>query len=386
MRLPPDRRPPPPLLASAFRPLFLAAGAFALVAIALWAGALARGAPALGPAWHGHELLFGYGGAVVAGFVLTAAVRWTGRATLRGAALAALLLLWTAARVAAALPAVPAGADAALGGGFFVLTAFGAGRAIVAARSRRNYGVVAILAAFAALDLAFWLIPAARSRVLLATLLAMLALIAVIGGRILPLFTANAVPGLRVRPAGQLRDRLALAALALLAVLVLVPPAPTRLVGAVAAVAALAHALRLWGWGGARTGRRPLLAVLHAAYACLPAGLALLAARRLGAPLPPWVALHVLAVGAFGLMTLGMMTRVALGHTGRVLRADRATAAAYALLAAAALARAAAPFAGAGTGRALLLASAALWCAAFALFLGAYAPRLLAPRVDGRPG
>jgi len=379
-------RGPVPLLTFGFRPFFLLAGVFAFVAMALWAAALGGHGPALGPLWHGHELLFGYGGAVVAGFILTAASRWTGRTTLTGAPLAALVLLWAAGRLVAALPGVPGGLAAAVTAGFFVVLGIGVARPIVAARSRRNYGILAVLAAFAGLELLYWLVPGERSRTLLSALLFMLVLVAVIGGRILPLFTRNATPGLVVRPGRQVRDVVALAALAGLAVMVLCPDDPRWLAGTLACAGALAHAARLKGWGGSTTFGRPLLAVLHAAYACIPAGLALFAARAFGAALPPWVALHVLALGGFGLMTLGMMTRVTLGHTGRPLRADPGTTVAYVLLVVALIVRAVSPFLGAVPAYHALLASAGLWSAAFLLFVLVYAPRLVRPRVDGRPG
>jgi len=213
-----------------------------------------------------------------------------------------------------------------------------------------------------------------------------LVLVALVGGRVIPAFTRNATPGLRARPGGQWRDRAALASLAVLGLLALCPATQRLVFGGVAAFAALAHGLRMWGWGGRATLRRPILWVLHAAYACLPLGLGLLAARDFGAPVPRWVPLHVLALGALGLMTLGMMTRVSLGHTGRRIVAGKATTSAYLLLAAAVVARTVGPFLGTSMWRMWMLGAASLWVLAFAVFLLVYARILIAPRPDGRPG
>lgn len=376
----------PALLALGFRPFFLLAGVFAVVAMVLWGFVLAGHGPALGPLWHGHEMLFGYTGAVIAGFVLTATANWTGRTTLVRAPLAALVLVWGAARIVVALPAAPNGLKAALCAGFFVFLAVGVGRPIVAAGSRRNYGIIAVLCVFAALELLYWLVPAMRARVLDAALLFILVMVALIGGRVIPAFTRNAVAGLRVRPGGLWRDWSAMAALVALGVLALIPATPRPLFAAVAAFGALAHAMRMLGWGGMKTLHRPILWVLQVAYFCLPAGLGLWAAQGFGAPIPFWVPLHVLAVGGLGLMTLGMMTRVSLGHTGRLIMANRTTTLAYVLLIAAVVVRAVGPFLDATMWQSLMLVAVGLWAAAFLIFILAYARILVSPRADGKPG
>ncbi len=382
-----SRSPSPlPVLALGFRPFFLLAGIFAVVAIVLWGFVLAGHGPVLGPLWHGHEMLFGYTGAVIAGFLLTAAKNWTGRPTLVRAPLAAIALVWVAARIAVALSAAPDGLKAALCAGFFVFLAIGIGRPIVATGKRRNYGILVVLGVFAALELIYWLAPAMRSRVLEATLLFIMVMVAIIGGRVLPAFTRNATAGLRVRPGGLWRDRAGFATLAALGILALIPGTPRLLFAAIAALGAIAHGLRMLGWGGEKTLGRPILSILHGAYFCLPAGLALLAAQACGAAIPPFVPLHVLAVGALGLMTLGMMTRVTLGHTGRLIVANKTTTLAYVLLIAAVVVRAGGPFLGAGSWQTVMLVAVVLWSLAFLLFLAAYAPKLLAPRADGKPG
>ena len=209
-----------------------------------------------------------------------------------------------------------------------------------------------------------------------------MAMVVIVGGRVIPAFTRNATPGL----GGECRDWLALSSLVAFGVFVLCPATPRALLAAFAGIGAAAHALRMQGWGGGKTLGRPILWILQLAYLCLPAGLALYAARYLGAPVPPWVPLHVLAVGALGLMTLGMMTRVSLGHTGRAIVAGRLTTLSYGLLVAALLARSLGGlFAGSGW-RDAMLTAAGLWSLAFLIFLFVYTRVLLGPRVDGRPG
>lgn len=352
----------------------------------LWGVALTSGAPALGPLWHGHEMIFGYTGAVIAGFVLTAASNWTGRATLTGLPLAALVLAWVAARIVVPAESVPDGVKAALCAGFFIYLAYGVGRPILAMRQRRNYGVVLVLIVLAALELLFWLTPFLRSRVLVAALMFILILVAVIGGRIIPAFTRNATPGLEVRPGGQWRDWLAMGLLAVLGLFVLCPADPGWLMATLSILAAVTHALRMRGWGGIRTLDRPILWVLQLAYLFLPLGLGLYAARDLGAPVPFWVPLHVLAVGALGLMTLGMMGRVSLGHTGRTIVAGKLTVFSYGLLAASAIARGAGGLFEGEDWKIAMLTAVGLWSLAFLLFLLVHAHMLLAPRVDGKHG
>lgn len=375
-----------PLLALGFRLFFLLAGLFAVVAMGLWAAVIAGHGPALGPLWHGHEMLFGYTGAVIAGFILTAASNWTGRPTLVGAPLAGLALLWLAARICVALPAVPDAIKAVLCAGFFVYLAIGVGRPIVALRRSRNYGIIGVLCVFAALELFYWLDSALRLRVLEAALFFIMVLISSIGGRVIPAFTRNATPGLRIRPQLLSRDRLAIASLVALGILTLIPATPSILFALLATLAALLHALRMYGWGSAAALRRPVLWILHLAYLCLPLGLALWAAQAWGAAVPARVPLHVLAVGTLGLMTLGMMTRVTLGHTGRVIVASKLTTLAYALLIVALIVRVVGPFFGAAHWQAAMLLAAALWVASFALFVCGYGRYLLSPRIDGRRG
>lgn len=372
-----------------FRPFYLLASAFAAFSIALWAleyAGFLREAYLRGAAWHGHEMLFGYTLAVVAGFLFTAVRNWTGLPTPTGPALAGYVLLWLAGRV---LVLTPYGLAAAIvNAAFPIAVALGIAAPLVRSGNRRNYFFVALLAAcgLAALALHLSLLgflawPSRAS--LQAGLDIVLFIVAVLGGRVIPMFTNNGVPG-----AGATRnawvERLALGSvLALLAADL--ARAPDWAIAALAAFGALAHAARLALWRSWKTLRTPLVWVLHAAYAWIVVHLALRALAILGAVAEPF-AIHALTLGVIGGMTLGMMTRTALGHTGRPLAAGRAEVACYALVQLAALVRV---FGGMLLPRLYvetILASAACWTAAFALYAVAYWPVLTRPRVDGKPG
>ncbi len=371
--------------------MFLGLGAFAVASIALWTATLAGVVPAMpghGPLWHGHEMLFGFALAAVAGFLLTAVATWTGRPPVRGMVLLTLAAAWLIGRLALAcgpLPSVWVSGVAML---FPLLLATLVAREVFAGRSRRNYPIVALVAALALLDGAYHLgtlggIADGGRPALLAALYVLVLLVSVIAGRIVPSFTAN---WLRSRGATRLPastsavEHLILPATALAGTLAVLLP-DHRATGLAAAVTAALHAWRLIRWRGASTLGEPLVFVLHAAYAWLPVGFALLSASVLTRVVPPTSALHAFAVGAIGVMILAVTTRVALGHTGRPLRASRVTAIAYLLLNLAALLRVAAPAAGSGYLAALDIAALG-WMVAWSLFLLTYTPILLGPRVD----
>ncbi|MBX3027107.1 NnrS family protein [bacterium] len=380
----------PPVLELGFRPFFLLAGAAALALIAAWLAAL-RGALTLpvyydAITWHGHEMVFGYTAAVVAGFLLTAVRNWTGVATPRGAALAGLAALWLAGRVAPLLPGLLpgwliAGIDlaflpalaAALAGPLLaqprasqlvflpLLLALAAANALVHLQMLGRTGATARPALYAAVDV-------------------VVLIIAVVGGRVLPFFTERAVaaaprrhPPLEAVVWASTAGVLVIDALGL----------PATAAVPVCAVGALAHALRLAGWYDRRIWRVPLLWVLHLGYAWVAIGFALKAAVA-AALVIPMVGLHALTVGAIGVLTLGMMARVALGHTGRALQATPAMAVAFALINAAAAVRALAAAALPTFYAQTVLVAGGLWLAAFAIFGASYAGILVRPRLDGR--
>ncbi|MFP5466773.1 MAG: NnrS family protein [Gammaproteobacteria bacterium] len=383
-----------PLLRLGFRPFYLGAAVFALLAIPLWV-ALFLGrwnlTLALPPLlWHAHDMLFGFAIAVILGFLLTAVKAWTGLATPRGAFLGALALLWLAARVAAVTGpyAVYAVLDLAL----LPLVAAVLTRLLLRARNRRNLPLAGMLMLLALANGVFHLgVIGALDISPLTPLYAALALIVmiecVIAGRVIPAFTMSATPGLklRVRPSAE-RAALALTALALL-LWVFAPSAPGwNMTGGLAfSLAALAQVVRLLQWQPAITRHRPILWILHLSYAWIPFGLALLAAARFG-----WIGVsagvHALAIGATAGLIIGMMTRTARGHTGRALQVSRPETTAYLLVILAAAVRVLLPLALPTWLPLALVLSAAGWSVAFAIYLFIYTPWLLRTRFDGKDG
>ena len=363
-----------PVWALGFRPFYLVAAIFAALSVPVWVLQYAGIVPPVlrGSVWHGHEMLFGFAIAVIAGFLFTAVRSWTRQPTPSGGALMAIVVLWIAARVLAFTPWATAAAVAnAL---LLLAVAAGIGVPLVRSGNRRNYFFVALLLLAAAA------VVGIRLRVGLDVVLF---IVAVVAGRVVPMFTNNGVPG-----AGATRNRLvewaALGSvLALLVVDVIEVPDSATIV--VAAVAAVAHGVRLALWKPWRTGSNPLVWVLHVAYAWIPIHLALRAAASAGL-VADTLAIHALTVGAIGGMTLGMMTRTARGHTGLQLAGGRAEVACYGLVTAAAVVRVAGPMLAPSAYFATVVVSAACWSAAYATYAVRYGPLLLRARADGNPG
>ncbi|MCW7537894.1 NnrS family protein [Aquabacterium sp. A7-Y] len=372
-----------------FRPFYLLASGFAALSIALWGAQSAGWLPwayLRGPAWHAHEMLFGFTLAVVVGFLFTAGRNWSGQPTPSGPALMALAALWVAARV---LVLTPFGLAAALANLAFVAgSAWGLARALWAGRNRRNYFFVGLLALLGLASLAvhlsqFGWIGLPPWAGLQLGLDLTLFILAVMGGRVIPMFTNNGVPG-----ASAQRHRW-VERVALGSVIALTAADLSGLAGwasvSLLVLAALAHAVRLLLWQPWRTWHTPLVWVLHAAYLWIPLHLALRAAAAAGA-VPATLATHALTVGAIGGLVIGMMTRTARGHTARPLRADRWDVAAYVLVLSSALLRVGLPLAAPTRYVEAIAGSAALWSLGFALYAWHYGPMLLRPRLDGKPG
>lgn len=384
----------PVLLQAGFRPFFLLAALAAAVSIIGWLAVL-HGVLVLPGATvdlHVHEMVFGFTTAVIAGFLLTAVKNWTNREPAPPIALASLVALFIAGRVAVVVEATGALPGIALVEVLFLpALVIAVAIPIVKSRNKRNAGVLALVAFLALVDIGMhaaawnaW--PTLALSMRGAALLAPCVLIAVIGGRVIPLFTRNVVrdDGKDVREPNAL-DNVALAAAVLVMIAAVTAPffGVARVVEPFANVAAGALLLlRMRGWATMATLRRPILWVLHVGYAALGVGFIL---RGVSSFVPTFVpstaASHVLAVGAIAVMSLGMMTRVSLGHTGRRLAVPRTAVAAYAALLGATIARVAAvwwPW--------WLVTAGVLLALGFALFLVAYLPVLVAPRVDGKPG
>lgn len=379
-----------PLLRLGFRPFYIGGALLAALAVPLWVamflGQLAW-QPQVPPLlWHVHEMLFGFAVAIIVGFLLTAAKNWTGLATPRGPALAALALLWLAARLASLTGpyALYAVLDLALLPAVAVVLL----RLLLRSRNQRNLPLVALLFLLALANLFFHLAQLQLVRIAALTPLhAALALIVMIecvmAGRVVPAFTMAVTPGLRIT-ATRWAEPLILGATGLgLALWVFAAPAlPTF---AVLGVASALHLRRLLSWNPRCTLRRPILWILHAAYAWIPIGLALLALAQFDL-LPASAGIHALAVGATGGLIIGMVTRTARGHTGRLLQVSQPEVLAYALVLGAAILRVFVPLlVPALMGVALTLAAAA-WSLAFLIYLWRFAPWLMSTRLDGKDG
>lgn len=376
----------PAFLRGAFRPFFFGGAAWAVLALTLWLLTLAGAIPlpsVLEPlAWHRHEMLFGFVGAIIAGFLLTAIPNWTGRLPIAGAPLAALFGLWLAARAAVLFSSIVGPfVAAAIDVGFYIVLAAVAGREVIAAKNR-NLPIVGLVLLFAAACGADHAFPEAATGSRAAIALVVL-MISVIGGRIVPSFTNNRMQkhGLGGRrptqPAAFDLAVIGVTAAALLAWIVL---RETDALGVLLLVAGLLQAMRLARWRGLTTARDPLVFILHVGYAWVPLGLSLLGASLIGAPIPTSAAIHALTAGAMGTMILAVMTRASLGHTGRVLEASMPTVVLYALVTAGALLRVAAPIGLIDYTMGMELAAIS-WGGAFILFLTQYGPILVRPRL-----
>jgi uncharacterized protein involved in response to NO len=375
------------LLSYGFRPFFLGAALWACLAMVLWIGLLsgywtfATGYGVI--AWHAHEFLFGYIAAVMTGFLLTAIPNWTGRFPLQGRPLLALLVLWLAGR-AAMLATDQIGTVAAaiidcvyLGTLTTVIT-----REIVAGRNWRNLRVAVLVALTAVANIVFQaevLIYGGPNYGLRLAVAAIVALIIVVGGRVTPSFTSNWLTrqGNQKRPAPLGRFDIGSIALAAIALVTWIAVPNWYGTAALLLLMAIAQAARLSRWAGAQTWREPILFVLHLGYSFVSLGALVLSISILWPEIVPTSsALHAWTTGAMGLMTLAIMTRATLGHTGHDVLSTPATVAIYGAMLVAALARMTAPLMPAIYYRALMTAGVS-WFTAFGIFLLIYGPMLL---------
>jgi uncharacterized protein involved in response to NO len=371
----------PALLAYGFRPFFLAAGLWAAFGILLWLpqylGQLTIPTYFGALDWHIHEMLYGYVAAAIAGFLLTAIPNWTGRLPVSGGSLAGLTLLWLAGRIAVLFSAEIGGTLAAAIDVAFLLTlAVVIAREIVAGKNWRNLRVLTVVGVLIVGNVVFHvevLRTGAADYGIRIGIAAVILLVSLVGGRIVPSFTANWLkrnnPGRLPVPFARF-DAMTIAASAL--ALLLWVAAPARpLTGAVMIAAGVLQAVRLSRWAGDRTVADRLVLVLHVGYGFVPLGFLLIGASAWAGAMPPSAGIHAWTAGAIGLMTLAVMTRATLGHTGRPLEAGPATQAIYALVLVAALLRIAAVF----TGSTLMLEAAGFaWIAGFCCFVWLYAP------------
>ena len=381
----------PPVLRGGFRPFFLGAGVWAVITIAIWLWAFSVGVPQIGAldplAWHRHEMLFGFVGAAIAGFALTAVPNWTGRMPVRGLPLMTLFGLWAAGRAAMLAYDALGPVAAVIDSTFLVVLAAVLLREVITGGNMRNLPVCILSALFALANIGFHIAmttgagwrPAQTIAIAIVTMM-----IALIGGRIVPSFTRNwlvqsgrgaSLPAPMSRFDGA---TLVFAGSALLAWII----APQDwFSGALLVIAGGLHGTRLARWKGWRTGVEPLVLVLHAGYAWVPLALVLMGlAALLPGLVPSTAALHALTAGAMGTMTLAVMTRASLGHTGRERTADIWTSLIYILVIAGALIRVFAPVLAGGLQYPLMGVAAAFWSGAFGLFAVRYGPMLITAR------
>ncbi len=381
-----------PVLRLGFRPFYIGGALVACLSLPVWMAAFLGSAtldttvPAL--LWHAHEMLFGFAATVIVGFLLTAVKAWTGHPTPRGAVLGALALLWLAARIAAFT--APYAVYAVLDMLLIPVVALLLLRVLLQADNRRNLPLMGILFLLALANGMFHLAALGMVQMnpvqpLYAGLALVVMVECVIAGRVVPFFTSSATPGLKIQmPQRQEMATLAATAVALL-LWVFAPAGLGAVAGAALALAAVLQVARIVHWQPKVTLDRPILWILHLAYAWIPLGLALLALAQWGL-VPTSAGVHALAVGATGGLIIGMLTRTARGHTGRPLEASRAEVLAYALVMAAAVLRVLVPLASAQWYVTSVVLAAAAWSVAFGIYLVVFTPWLVRSRIDGKDG
>ncbi len=363
----------PAVLASGHRPFFLFTALAAASLMPLWLAAWMGHLP-LDVAWHGHEMVFGFAGAAIAGFLMAAVPKWTNGAPILGLRLLLLIGLYLAGRIAMATGVLPW-----LDLLFLPVLALFIGQDVWRARNARNYQVPAMLMVLAGLNLA-WHLGVAQA--LWAAVYLIAALVALIGGRVVPAFTQSGLrmAGIQVEcGTPPSLDRAAVpAVLAVVAAEAIAPMSPWS--GAAALFAGLVLLARMTGWHPHRTAKLPLVWILHAAYVWLPIGFLLKAASDMGAPVSPFAALHAVTVGGIAVMILAVASRAALGHSGRPLVPSKWTVLAYVLVIAAAVLRVFVP------GEIGIHGAATAWTLGWLVFAIVYWPILTRPRIDGMPG
>lgn len=372
-----------------FRPFYLLASLFSAFSVLLWSAQFLGYLPAAylqGPIWHGHEMLFGYTTAVIAGFLLTAVRAWTNQPTASGVPLMALAALWISGRMLMMTPFIMTAA--LVNAAFPMAVAWAIGIPLFRAWNVRNYFFVGLLVLMGVLVLAVHLALQGylewppRLGLQLA-LDVVLFIMVVVGGRVIPMFTNNGVPGTKAAR-HPLVEKCALGSVLCLFLADLLQ-LPQTVIAVIALLSALAHGVRLFLWKPWRTLATPLVWILHAAYLWIVVHLVMRGLNALEL-LAGSYAIHALTVGAIGGLTLGMMTRTARGHTGRPLIADGVEMILFLLIQLAAVVRVFGGIVSPDLYKASVQLSALLWAGAFGLYALRYWPVLTRPRLDGKPG
>lgn len=376
-----------------FRPFFLFGAAFSIFALSyfvLWvSGAIAYWPSAWdGLVWHRHEMLFGYAGAIIAGFLLTAVPNWTGHPTPKGHSLALLVGLWFAGRVAVFFSAaLPSTLVAVIDVSFFAACAAGIAPALIKSKNQRNYFFIVLLLGLSIANaLTHIYADEATELTSLGITLALdviIMIMLVIGGRVIPFFTERPL-GISILRNPRI-EKLALAT-TILGLGAGVLEIHHTLAGILLLTSALLNGWRLSTWHSLKTIRMPLLWVLHLGFAWIVVGLALKGMEWLGMDIPPFIATHAFTAGGIGVLTLGMMARVSLGHSGRPLAIGKRMTTAFVVINLAAFCRVFGVWVLPAHTLRFFEISSALWLVAFAIFLVKYSPILTRPRLDGKDG
>ena len=389
----------PPLLRLAFRPLFLGGTLFSIIAISWWSYFWItpfNWTPHGGPIWwHGHEMLFGFGAAIVVGFLLTAVQSWTGVIGLRGKPLALLAITWLLGRLLLAF-----GTDyhlpnwfIALGDiSYLLLATIAMAYPVLKVKQWRNLMFVPVLFVLTLLNASgHWAVindqPQLATQALHGTIILFSLIISILGGRVIPAFTANTTQCAKQAPI-KILEVTAIVSIILLILIAFIGfnNVSPHLLLLISSIAALSNGVRFSRWGFQHCKSEPLLWSLHTAYIFIPLGFIMLALHSLGLMDNTSAALHSITVGSIGGMILAMISRVTLGHTGRQLNPPRLMTFAYLCVFLATLIRVIIPAWFPNFTIWSIGLAGCLWIIAFSLYFYYYTPMLLTARVDGRPG
>lgn len=387
----------PPLLRLAFRPLFLGGTLFSILAIAWWLYFWMNPfnwVPYGGPVWwHGHEMLFGFGAAIVVGFLLTAVQSWTGVIGIRGKPLGVLVLMWLSGRLLLAFGSgLPDWLIAAGDVSYLLFAAIAMAYPVIKVKQWRNLMFVPILFIFALLNAAsHWGViteqPLLAIQALHGTIMLFALIISIIGGRVIAAFTANTMGNQRAQPV-QWLETVSIISIIFMLVIAFYGFAnvPSALLFIVSSIAAIANGWRFLRWGFQHSWTDPMLWSLHLAYAFIPLGFVGLALHSAGLMENTSAALHSFTVGSIGGMILAMISRVTLGHTGRPLNPHKLVPLAFGFILLAAVIRVVLPAWLPEASQWGIGLAGVLWVVAYGIYVFVYAPMLLTTRADGNPG
>ncbi len=379
------------IMATGFRPFFWFGSLIGVLFMAFWLlhlGGYAQVSLLLpGSYWHAHEMLFGFVVAIISGFLLTAVQNWTGLVTARGNALLLLVLVWFGGRLGALFyEQLPALVWPVIDLAYLPLLMFFIGRPLIKSKNYRNLIMLVILAAFTLANAFFHLAGnlVIKQQALMSSVFLVVLIMIIIGGRVIPMFTRNGLHNVQVTINEGL-DRAAILSVLLTAISqTFASGHPVSAI--IALLAGAINLYRLYGWNGLKSTDTPIVWVLHLGYLWICLGLLTMGIDGFTETSLRSSYVHMLTVGAMGTLIIGMISRVALGHTGRTFQLPGGIALAYGLVSLAALIRAVLPMIWPDSYVMALYTSGSLWIIAFTLFLRGYTPVLWQPRIDGRPG